>query len=228
MPELTFQVTGAEAAARGLTPLLNFKLQITAPTESTVVHGVLLNAQIQIQCPQRAYSTSEKEKLVELFGTPEQWGQTLRNRLWTQANTGLGAFTGRTETMLPVQCTYDLNIASTKYLYGLEGGEIGLLFLFNGSVFYATPEGGLQVEPISWNSECTYRMPVQLWRELMEQTYPNSAWLALQREVFDRLCAFKRRNSLVTWEETIEELLPPEVEAATGPAQATQREEAVV
>ena len=84
---------------------------------------------------------------------------------------------------------------------------VSLLFLFNGSIFYVTPEGRLQVEPISWNTECGYRLPVQRWRELMEQHYPNSAWLCLRREVFERLYAFKRRHALTSWEETVELLL---------------------
>src|SRR5215472_14559182 len=112
MPDLNFQITGAEAAERGLTPLLHFRLRISPSAGTETIHGLLLNAQIQIQSPQRAYSGEEKEKLVELFGAPEQWGQTLRNRLWTHSSATVGAFTGTTETILPAPCTYDLNLAS--------------------------------------------------------------------------------------------------------------------
>src|SRR5262245_29614428 len=104
MPDLNFQITGVEPANRGLTPLLQFQLSVTNEGES--VHAVLLHAQIQIQSPQRPYNRREKEKLVELFGRPEQWGSTLRNRLWTHAHATLGAFTRRMETTLPVHCTY--------------------------------------------------------------------------------------------------------------------------
>ena len=38
--------------------------------------------------------------------------------------------------------------------------------------------------------------------------YPNSAWIALHRDVFERLCAYKRRQGLATWEQVIEQLLP--------------------
>lgn len=206
MPDLDFKIVGLETATRGLMPLLHFKLKImTAASEP--IQALLLNAQIQIQSPQRSYTASEKEKLVELFGAPERWGQTLRNRLWTHANVTVGNFTSETEAVLSVPCSYDLNIAGAKYFYALDSGEIPLLFLFSGSIFYTTPEGRLQVERVSWNKECAYRLPVQEWKTLMERHYPNTGWLYLQRETLDRLWAYKRQSGLATWEQTIEQLL---------------------
>lgn len=207
MSELKFQVTGVETANRGLTPLLHFQLRITAPGATDKIEALLLNAQIQILCPQRTYAIGEKAKLLELFGRPDQWGHTLRNGLWCHAHATVGQFTGSTDTVLPVPCTYDLNIASAKYLYALESGEVPLLFLFSGSVFYAAEESRLQVQPISWNTECVYRMPIEVWKKLMEHHYPNSAWVSLPRDVFDKLYAFKRVNGLADWKETIELLL---------------------
>ena len=131
MPDLDFRITGAEPAARGLTPLLHFKLEVTNSPPTEMIHAVILQAQIQIQSPQRHYDDQEKEKLVELFGTPDRWGQTLRNKLWTHTGASLGQFTGRAETILPVQCTYDLNVIATKYFQALGTGEAPLLFLFS-------------------------------------------------------------------------------------------------
>lgn len=207
MPNLCFRVTGVEAVARGLAPLLHFHTEISGGSSAEPIQGLLLNAQIQLQCPQRAYSTREKEKLTDLFGTPERWGQTLRNRFWTHSQATVGAFTDRTETVLGVPCTYDLNLAAAKYLYALESGEVSLLFLFSGTVFYTGRQGQLQVERVSWNKECTYRFPIGLWRDLMEQHYPNSAWVCLRRDVFDRLYAYKRCHGVATWEEAVERLL---------------------
>ena len=213
MPDLDFRVFNIEPAAKGLTPLLHFKLRISNASGDEKIYGVVLNAQIQLQPAQRTYNTEEKEKLVELFGEPKRWGETLRNRLWAHTSATVGVFTGHTETILPVPCTFDLNIASAKYFYALEGGDVSLLFLFSGSIFYETPQGRLQVEPISWNKECAYRMPLRLWKELMETHYPNSTWLTLQRDVFERLYAYKRENGLASWEQVIEQLLPEEVPA---------------
>jgi len=193
MPDLDFQVTGVEAAARGLAPLLHFKLEITAG-DNEQIESLILQSQIQIQSAQRDYNPDEKEKLVELFGTPDRWGQTLRNKLWSHSNTTVGQFTGKTTAILPVPCSYDLNILATKYFHALEGGEVPILFLFSGTIFYSAPDGRLQVERVSWD-------------DMMEQHYPNSAWIPLHRATFEEIYAYKRRMGLATWEETIQRLL---------------------
>jgi hypothetical protein len=210
MPDLNFQVTGIEPSARGLTPLLHFNLEVSNQPVTEQIQAVMVQAQIQIQAAQRPYNNREKDRLEDLFGTPDRWGQTLRNRLWAHASATVRPFSGSTETVLPVQCTYDFNVIATKYFYALEGGEVPLLFLFSGTIFYAGPGGGLQVQQISWDQECAYRMPVKVWAELMNYHYPNSAWLSLGRDVFDKLTAFKRRHGLLTWDQTIERLLTAE------------------
>jgi hypothetical protein len=213
MNDFTFEITGVEAVARGMVPLLQFKLQITNTPATETIQAVMLHAQVQIQSAQRAYTPQEKDRLVEMFGTPDQWGQTLRNRLWTHINVTVPPFTGNTEVLLPVPCTYDLNVIGGKYFYALEGDDVPLLFLFSGTVFYKIDDDRLQIQRISWEKECSYRMPVRAWRDLMEQHFPNSAWLYLQRDVFNRLYDYKRQNGLATWEQTIERLLPAEVPA---------------
>jgi hypothetical protein len=168
---------------------------------------VILQAQIQIHPTQRSYAPAEKEKLSELFGTPDRWGQTLRARLWTHASATLRQFAGKTEATLSVPCTYDLNVAATKYFYALEDGEVPLLFLFSGTIFYEAADGRLQIQQVSWNKESAYRMPIAVWQAMMDEHYPNSAWISLEREVFDRLYDYRRRAGASTWEQTIERLL---------------------
>jgi hypothetical protein len=46
-----------------------------------------------------------------------------------------------------------------------------------------------------------------LWKEMMEQYFPNSAWIRIHRDAFDRLYDFKVRKGLPTWEATVEALL---------------------
>jgi hypothetical protein len=207
MPGLNFRVTKVEPAARGLVPLLHFHVEVTNSPETELIQAVLLQAQIQIQSAHRPYDDLEKEKLVDLFGTSDRWGQTLRNRLWTHAHGTVRQFSGSTETILPVLCTFDLNVSATKYFYALKEGIIPLLFLFSGTVFYIAQDGRLQVEQIAWDKECTYQLPVQIWQALMDHHYPNSAWVCLHRHVFDKLYAYKLRQGLQTWEQTIERLL---------------------
>ena len=160
MPDLDFKVLGVDAAARGLAPLLHFKIEIVNQTPGEKIQSVMLHAQIQIQSPQRAYTASEKEKLRELFGRPEDWGQTLRNKLLAHANCIVPGFADRTEAVLVVPCTFDLNVAATKYFYALEDGEVPLLFLFSGTVFYSDADGRLQIQQISWEKEAAWRMPI--------------------------------------------------------------------
>ena len=207
MPDLRFQVAGVEPAARGLLPLLHFNLEISNQPAGESIQAVMIQAQIQIQSAQRGYTEGEKAKLEDLFGTPDRWGQTLRNRLWAHASTTVPPFAGETVAKLPVQCTYDFNVIATKYFYALGGGEVPLLFLFSGTVFYAGPQGQLLAQQISWDKECAYRMPAKIWTDLMNHHYPNSAWLSLRRDVFDRLSEFKREQGLLTWEHALESLL---------------------
>jgi len=216
MPDLSYRVIAVSAAARGLTPLLHFRLAITNDPADETIHAVILQAQIQIQSSQRSYSPQEKRKLADLFGSPERWGQTLRNKLWAHSTVSVGEFTGSTEAILPVPSTYDLNVAATKYFNALDGGNIPLLFLFSGTVFYAAADRRLQVERISWNKECVFQMPVSVWQEMMDQHYPNSAWIYLHRDVFQRLLEYKREQGLPTWEATLERLLP-ELQSSEAP-----------
>src|SRR5437660_200558 len=114
MPDLGIQIFGVESSMRSITPLLHFKARINNSPPEENIQAAVLNAQIQIQSPQRDYSAAEKENLFELFGPPESWGETLRNRLWAHTNAMVGPFCGSTEVLLPVPCTFDLNIACTK------------------------------------------------------------------------------------------------------------------
>jgi hypothetical protein len=87
---------------------------------------------------------------------------------------------------------------------------VPLEFLFSGTVFYAGAGGMLQVGRISWEQEAGFALPVAVWRETMDAHFPGAAWLRLDKERFDRLCAFKARNALPTWEAAVDALLPPE------------------
>jgi hypothetical protein len=44
---------------------------------------------------------------------------------------------------------------------------------------------------------------------MMDHYFPNSSWLRLRRDVFDRLYQYKIDSGIATWEQAIESLLPP-------------------
>ncbi len=127
--------------------------------------------------------------------------------MWTHVNVSIPSFETECDVILPVPCSYDFNIAATKYFHGLQEGEVPLLFLFSGTVFYRDAEDQFQIEQIAWSKEAAYRLPVQTWRSMMDQYYPHSAWLRLDRGVFERLYRYKRERGLPSWEQALDELL---------------------
>jgi len=203
---LDFRVEGAEVPEYAAVPSLLFKLRIEN-LEEEPIRSVALNTQIRIAATQRHYEAAEQERLLELFGEPHRWKDTLRSLLWTHTVLQVPRFSGSTVVDMPVTCTYDLEVVATKYFFALENGEVPLEFLFSGTVFYAAEGGRLQTARISWEKEAEFRLPVRLWKEMMERYFPNSAWIRLHKDAFDQLYDYKIRMGLPTWEAAVEALL---------------------
>jgi hypothetical protein len=206
MPDLDFGVEGAEVLEFAAVPSLLFKLRIEN-LEEEPIRSIALNTQIRIATTQRHYDTAEQARLLEVFGEPSRWRDTLRSLLWTHTILQIPPFSGSTVAEMPVPCTYDLEVVAAKYFYALKDGEVPLEFLFSGTVFYAGQDGRLQVARISWEKEAEFRLPVRLWKEMMEHYFPNSAWIRLRRDAFDRLYDYKIRKGFPTWEAAVEALL---------------------
>jgi hypothetical protein len=211
MPDLQIEVLGAEPKTFAAVPLLAFKLRVSEPPTDagpTSFHSIALQSQIRIEPVRRRYAPSEQSALFELFGHPQQWSQSLRSMLWTHAQTVVGSFSGSTTVELPVPCSFDFNLAATKYFSALEADDVPLCLLFSGTMFYAGDTGGLQVAQISWEKEAAFRLPVSVWQQMMDHYYPNSVWLRVPRDVFDRLQQYKLRQGLPTSDQALERLLP--------------------
>jgi hypothetical protein len=204
LPRLEFAVESAEAVRFAAGPTVAFSLRVTSDRP---VRSLSLNAQIRIAPARRRYSDRDRERLVELFGPPERWGETLRTFRWAQTSVLVPPFERDTQVELAVPCTYDLEVATAKYFYGLEDGDVPLEFLFSGTIFFLAEDGALRTAQIPWESEADFRMPVRAWKDAMEHHFPGSAWVRVHRDVFDRLVAFKASRSLPTWEAAFEELL---------------------
>jgi len=210
MPDLDFQIEGAEVTGFAATPTIAFKLRVTNGNRREVIHSVALRCQIQIEVTRRRYAPEEQLKLRDLFGEPERWSLTLRNVLWTHASVNVPPFEDATLVDIPVPCTFDFNVAATKYFHGLGEGDVPLCLMFSGTVFYSQDGGSMQVAPISWDKEARFRLPVKVWRDMMDSYYPGSAWLCLRRDVFERLYDYKVRHGIPTWEEALENMLAAE------------------
>lgn len=208
MPDLTFQIEAASIVPFAAVPMLAFQLQIKNHEADEAIHTIALRCQIQIEVTRRRYAPGEQAKMLDLFDQPDRWGQTLRSLLWTHVNWVVPTFAGAGNIIdLQVPCSFDFNVAATKYFAGLSEGDIPLLFLFSGNVFYASPDSPLQVAPISWEQEARFKLPVKLWREMMESYYPNSVWINLHKDVFDSLYRYKMQHGLLSWEQTLERIL---------------------
>lgn len=205
-PSLEFTVEGAEALEYAAVPTLRFMLRLESAGGAQVA-SVVLNAQVRIAVRARQYDAATRERLAELLGVPGPDGGAIRSLYWAQATTVVPTFAGATTAALDLTCTYDFEVAVAKYFHALEDGEVPLEFLFSGSVFYPAPGGGLRVGRIPWDRDASYRLPVAVWRALMEHHFPRSAWLRLRRETFDRLDGYRTRRVLTGWDEAIEELL---------------------
>src|SRR5262249_8611288 len=153
----------------------------------------------RIEPTKRRYDANEQEKLLDLYGEPQRWGKTLQSMLWSHTTIMVTPFIGSTVVDVPIPCTYDFNIAAAKYFHGLENGEVPLCFLFSGTIFYASPEDStLQIAQIPWEKETNFRLPVGVWKEMMERYYPNTAWLCLRKDVFERLYSYKSAHAIAT------------------------------
>ncbi|MGI5447147.1 DUF6084 family protein [Streptomyces sp. CA-243310] len=214
MTEFGFTCTGVRADPYAAGPTLVFRLAITA-TEQTRIHALALRCQIRIEPARRGYGPTEAEGLADLFGERSRWGNTLLPVQFAQVTLMVPSFTGSTEIDLVVPCTYDMDIAASRYLGALEDGEAPLLMLFSGTAF--TGAGGFHVEPVPWDREASYRMPVAVWQEMIEQHFPGCGWLRLPRDTMDELLAYRSRHALASWEATVRALLDAAAVSAVVP-----------
>lgn len=205
MSDLSFAITGVSAEQYSAAPLLTFRLRVT-DKGAEQIDAITLRVQVQLEPQRRHYTATEEQRLVEIFGKPEQWGVTLRTLHWTQVAVTVPGFLGSTEFDVQIPCTYDFEVASTKYFHALEDGDISVLMMFSGTIFRGSQDG-FGVELVPWHLEAHHRMPVSVWREAMDAHFPNSAWIRLQKERFDELYQFKIARGLNSWEETVAALL---------------------
>jgi hypothetical protein len=214
MPELNFHIEGAAAVPYAAAPQLALKLRISNAPADEPIHAVLLRCQVQIEVTRRRYQPLEKTRLFDLFGKPEDWHRTLRTVLWTSSNVNVPGFTDHTLMDVPVPCTYDLSVAAAKYFEALDDGEVPLLVLFSGTVFYGA-EGALQVAQIPWEKEAKYRLPLSVWRDLMDHYYADRVPLFLPKDLYRQVQQHRHSCGLATWEQALEELLSSTAEHTT-------------
>jgi hypothetical protein len=203
--ELVFDCTDAGPDPYAVAPTVVFRLRI-AETTGQPIGGIALRAQLRIEPLKRRYSDDEAARIGDLFGERSRWGDTMKPMQFATVAQMVPAFSGSVELDLPVPLTYDFDVATAKYFHGLDDGEIPFIILFSGTTFLDL-QGSLSIEQIPWHKETSYRLPVKIWREAMDQHFPNSAWLRVRTDTLDNLQRFKSRLTLPTWDDVFEALL---------------------
>jgi hypothetical protein len=206
VPALDFTVIGAAPVTPAAAPVLRFQVLVTSTT-GLAVRSVLLETQIQIAARRRSYDAAEEPRLFELFGEPERWSATLRTLPWTRLTTIVPAFAEETVVALDVPCTYDFEVAASRYLDAVRDGHVPLELLFGGTVFFTAQDGRLQTARIPWDCEAAYRLPAHVWHDTMDRCFPGTAWVRMRRETFDRLQAHKARHALTSVDAALDALL---------------------
>jgi hypothetical protein len=204
--EPVFSVLDTEPVPFAASPTLRFHLHVDDPL-GRAIQTIALSTQIQIDPARRAYDAETMARLVELFGPPERWASTTQVFRWAHVSALVPGFTGATSFALDVPCTYDLEVAASKYFYSLPGGTVPLSFLFNGMVLYQGERDRLQVTQVPWSCVARWDMPVQAWKAMMAAFYPGGGWIRVQSETLDALAARKAAAGHHSFDDLIRELL---------------------
>jgi hypothetical protein len=212
MTELTFTVLDVTAQAHGAVPILNARLRIDETT-GTPVRAVALRAQVRIEPQKRRYTEDEGAGLQDLFGPRERWTSTLRSFMWLQATAMVQGFADTCEVDLALPCTYDFEVAASKYLHALgDDGVVPIEFLFSGTVF-TKGDTGFNVAQVPWDRQASYDLPVSVWKQLIREHFPSTGWLRLDHETIEALAKFKSDRGLISLDEAVHHLLQREVSA---------------
>ena len=215
MPELRFEIDHAEPLRYALAPMLALRLKLSNQPASEQIQSIMLQYQVWIEPAGRQYDQEAQVLLLDLFGEPDRWSRTVRSLLWTRGTVLIPPFAGHGSAQLDVPCTYDMNVAVAKYFHALKEGTVPLRVMFSGTVFYLSDngeEGSLQVGQIPLETEASYRLSAQTWKDMMDHYYPSSRWLCLAKDTFDQLYRYKIHKGLPTWEQVFEQLLTVDVQ----------------
>jgi hypothetical protein len=195
LTDLVFDCVDAQPDRYAAVPTLQLRLRISETTGERV-HAIALRCQIRIEPQRRRYSTEEADGLLELFGEPARWGDTLKPMQFANVSLMVPGFAGSIEVDLPA----------------LGDGEVPLLLLFSGTVF-TKGTSGFSVGQVPWHKEAVYRLPVSVWREIMDRFFPGSGWIRVRRDTLDALQRFKAVRALPTWDDALEALFKEAGEA---------------
>lgn len=151
---------------------------------------MLLRCQLQIEPVRRRYNPQEQQRLIELFGEPERWSQTLRPLLWENLTVSVPGFIGSTMHLRHQPGHHQVRLRPRRRRVSPQPA----LRRNRLSPGPRRPPG----QQIPWSSEARYRLPLRVWKQMMDSFYPDGRWLYLRRDSFDSLYDYKTRHGIST------------------------------
>jgi|SRR5579884_935081 len=174
---MLFSILEAHARRHAALPTIVFRLRIAGADE---VEAIVLRTQIRID---------PHTKNSPAFA-------------WADIPVMVPAFSGETEVDVNVPCTYDFDVTATRYFAARDEEAIPLRFFFSGSIF-RREEQSFSVAMLSWQSECSYRMPLSVWRDAMRECYGDSVLVRISRETFELLQRIRTERHATNWDDVI-------------------------
>lgn len=205
-PAPDFSVLEARGVPNSASPAIAFQLRVRDRSEREV-YAVALRTQIMIEARQREHDEATRERLLELFGEPERWGDTARGLVWADCDTLVRGFTGSARFELRVPVSLDLEVATVKYLTALDSGKVPLAFHFSGTVFYCGDADRLQITQVPWTAEAQFALPIDTWQSTIREHYPNGAFVRLDEDTLDALRRYRVAHGLHSLDAALAQLL---------------------
>jgi hypothetical protein len=207
MPDLTFTMGKIDAMRYAAVPTIVARVHISNSAENEMIQSISLNCQVQLQPLGRVYSKVEEVRLLDLFGERENWSRTMKPLHWLNLVVKVPPFICDTDIDVQLPCSLDFDVAANKYFYGLDAGSIATTIMFSGTIFYTDGQRTMQIAQIPWDREARFQLSVEVWKNAIDAHYPDSAWLRLPRDTFDRLYRYKVTHGIPMWQEVLERLL---------------------
>jgi hypothetical protein len=202
-PQLDFSVTSVYAERRAPSPTIRFRMCVRAVGDPLA--ALVVRYRVQIEPAHRGYAGGEQALIQELFGETEHANNGIRPLQWSDGAVALEAFADEAEFEVRVPCTYDMDVASAKYVNALRDGEIPVRLIFGGTAFRRT-QTEVVAETLA-ERQCATTVPLQTWHDALDAHFHRQAWIRVGRTTFDELCRYRAQHGLLDWESTLRELL---------------------
>jgi hypothetical protein len=206
VPEPEFEIATAAYLAFAAAPTMVFQALATE-SGGHDIQSLALSVQVMIEPAKRGYDPETRAKLAELFGPPARWAASTQALQWAQLSVVVPAFRESAAFAIEVPCTYDLEVATVKYFYALDAGDVPLAFHFSGQVFYRGADGRLQVTFVPWSRSTHFRMPIEAWKAMIAEHYPGVGWARLSEDTLRVLSDRRAARGLPTFDAAVRELL---------------------